>query len=198
MKKELLIKILVVFISLVSFFGFKQNYILQIDAQDCPTDYTCSGGCHYLGQCVNNKICTKQGMRGYVVIAPGNESCGSAIIGGVTPPKGVSNYNWDWQTIKSGGNIGVLVFASKLLKLIDIVAGLLIFANFTIAGYSYIISAGNTSIMTEIKDKLTFSIVGIVIIVVAYTAAAIIGLIFFGNASFILNPDITKYGALAP
>ena len=110
---------------------------------------------------------------------------------------GVDRYNIDAAN-GNGINIGILVFASKLLKLVNIVAGLLIFVNFVSAGYTYITSAGNTSLYTEIKEKLTFSVVGIVIIVAAYTGAALLGLIFFGDPSFILNPDLVKYGALTP
>ena len=170
----------------------------------CPTGYTCIPPCTANGQCVNNKVCeaitikyTSPDAAHHKVIRLSNRSCGSAIIGKVEPPKGVFEYNAHAGGA-SGINIGILVFASKLLKLVNIAAGLLFFANFTMAGYTYITSAGNTNIMTEIKDKLTFSIVGIIIIVAAYTGAALFGYIFFGDPGIVLNPDLTKYGALAP
>jgi len=163
----------------------------------CPSGYTCSGGCTYIGQCINNKKCSYQPIYGQKIIAPGTEECGSAVIGGVKPPEGVRSYNFQAVMAGNGDNIGILIFASKLLKIANIIAGLLIFTNFVSAGYAYVTSAGNTSIMAEIKDKLTFSIIGIIIIVAAYAGMAIFSYILFGDPGFLLNPDLTKYGALA-
>ena len=177
------------------------NHTTQIQAATCPPGYSCYGGCTRDGQCVNNKTCESAevdvGGVKKKVIRISNRTCGSALLGKVEPPKGVFEYN-----ARAGGssgiNIGILVFASKLLKLANIVAGLLIFANFVSAGYTYITSAGNTSLYAEIKDKLTFSIIGIIIIVAAYSGVAIFSYIFFGDPGLLLNPDLTKYGALAP
>lgn len=199
------LSISLVIISLFLGVGFANQFLqtskIQVQATACPPGYSCYGGCTRDGQCVNNKICESAevdvGGVKKKVIRLSNRTCGSALIGKVEPPKGVFEYN-----ARAGGssgiNIGILVFASKLLKLVNIVAGLLIFVNFISAGYVYITSAGNTGLYAEIKDKLTFSIIGIIIIVAAYTGAALFGYIFFGDPGIVLNPDLTKYGALAP
>ncbi len=199
-RKKTITKLLIIFISFsfAALLSLKQNYqfIQQVKAQACPVGYSCRDGCTKSGQCIDNDACFVD--PNYSIIRrDGQHPCGSSIIGHVVVPNGVYKYNMSISD-KSGVNIGILVFASKILKLVDIIAGLLVFTNFMLAGYSYITAAGNTSVYNEVKDKLTYSVVGIVIIVVAYTAAALIGLIFFGNAGFILNPNITKYGALAP
>ena len=171
---------------------------MLVQADSCPTGCTCSRGCTHVGQCVDNDACVQDYRRADCFITrDGSHPCGSALIGEIEPPKGVDRYNMNAAN-GTGINIGILVFASKLLKLANIVAGLLIFANFVSAGYTYITSAGNTSLYAEIKDKLTFSIIGIIIIVAAYSGVAIFSYIFFGDPGLLLNPDLTKYGALAP
>jgi hypothetical protein len=129
-------------------------------------------------QCVNNQRCIFHPFRKEWILYG---SCGSAIIGEVTPPQGVAEYN-------EGGQIGIFRFGSVLMKLAAIVAGIWVMANIIIAGYEYITSSGDAGVHTKVRDRLTWSVVGLIVIVVAYAGAGILGLIFFGDASFILNP----------
>jgi hypothetical protein len=110
-----------------------------------------------------------------------------SVIGKVTAPQGVDRFN----RLAGGGNpdtIGLLLFLSYVLRVFTIVAGIWVMINFFIAAYDYINSGGNTQAHTKVKDRLTMSMIGLIIIVGSYTIAGIIGLVFFGDASFILNP----------
>ena len=49
---------------------------------------------------------------------------------------------------------------------------------------------GNADAHTKAADTVVFSIIGLAIIVASYAAAALAGLIFFGDATFILSPTI--------
>jgi hypothetical protein len=62
--------------------------------------------------------------------------------------------------------------------------------NFILAGFTYITSADNPSAIEKIGTKLSSSVIGLAIIVASYTIAAVIGLILFGDATFIINPQI--------
>jgi len=163
-------------------------------AQTCPPQYAgCSGGCTRNGQCIGNKVCTVDGNN-YLVIT--NRACGSTIMGKITPPQGVIDYNID--SAQYGGRIGIVLFASRLLRIATILAGIWVMANFILAGIDFITNAGNTETMGKVKDRLTYSLIGIILVVSAYTVAGIIGLVFFGDAGFILNPDLETLGALSP
>lgn len=107
------------------------------------------------------------------------------IIGTIEAPAGVAAFD-----AASGGQIGLFLFISRMITLATIVAGIWILFNFILAGYTYISAQGNTKANEEVKNKLTYSVVGLVLIVVSYIAVGMLGLIFFGRADFFLNPDI--------
>ena len=165
----------------------------------CPARYNggCQGGCEYVGQCVDNVTCTEQGYYGYLVLARSSEPCGSALIGGIAPPEGIARFNG--QAILGGGgstnSIGIFYFITLGLRLFFIISGLLIFGNFLYSGYIYIVQAGDTKAHGEVKDRLTYSAIGLVVMVSAFILAGLVGAIVFGDPGFILKPEITQYGA---
>ena len=113
-----------------------------------------------------------------------------AVFGNVVAPQGVQQYN-----IAAGG-IGILLFLSAILRVFTIAMGIFAMINFLLAGYDYINAMGNTQAHTKVKDRLTMTVIGLVLIVGSYTIAGIIGLVFFGNAAFILNPELVGPNSL--
>ncbi len=108
---------------------------------------------------------------------------GSDIFGTVEPPAGVAGYD-------AGAEIGLLSFIATLIDVATVVAGIWVFINIVLAGYTYITSSGDTGAHGKVRDRITMSVMGLVIIAFAYLFAAVIGLIFFGNADYFLNPTI--------
>ncbi|MDQ3008383.1 MAG: hypothetical protein M3Q81_02190 [bacterium] len=107
----------------------------------------------------------------------------NSVFGTVTPPKGVAAYG-------ATNASGLVPFISNLIRIGTVVAGVWVLFNFILAGYEYITAAGDTKVNTSAKERLTMSIVGLVIIVAAYTIIAVISLLIFGEADYILNPTI--------
>ncbi len=105
------------------------------------------------------------------------------IFGTIEPPAGVTAYG-------AGDTIGILSFIATLIDVATVVAGIWVFINFILAGYTYITSSGDTGAHGKVRDRITMSIIGLVIIVSAYLIAALIGIIFFNNAEYFLNPTI--------
>ncbi len=158
-----------------------------------PPGFDCLAGCNYRGQCApSNKLCEEVAPG---VIADIGGPCGSAIIGGITAPQGVGSYNCSTGLCT---NIGLFSFISVALRLFTVLCGLFMFFNFLWAGYALITKAGDTKAFTDVRERLQYALIGLVIVVAAYMIAAIVGLVFFGDAGFILKPDITRYGATAP
>lgn len=157
-----------------------------------PKPISAAGGCTYVGQCVGNLKCecSVKGPRAFQecqnedVLFVGQEECGSAIIGGVKPPSAVQAVN------DASGGIGLVYFASRLLDFGSIIAGILVMLNFLVAGFMYITSAGNTATNEKVRDRISWSFVGMIVIVGAYALAGIGGLIFFGDATYILQPQL--------
>jgi hypothetical protein len=109
------------------------------------------------------------------------------LFGTIDPPIGVKDYN----TLAGGANnIGLLVFVSRGIVLATIVAGLYVLFNFISAGLMYITAGGEASVNNKVKDLLTQSIMGLVIIVAAYTIIGVGSLILFGDAAYVLNPTL--------
>lgn len=107
----------------------------------------------------------------------------SAIFGTVSPPPGVSNF---------GGTCGsgLIVFISNMIKVVVLIAGLFGTFNIISAGYLYLSSNGNAKVVEEAGQKLLMSFIGLAIIVGSFAITSIVSYLLFGDASFILNPDI--------
>jgi len=110
------------------------------------------------------------------------------IFGAITPPAGVSAY--DAQAAASGGGLGLMFFFSNIVKILTIVAGLWVLVNFLMAGFSIVTGGGDSGSTKKAYDKILYSVIGLVIIVASYTLIALVSLIVFGQADYILNPVI--------
>ncbi|HYD34894.1 MAG TPA: hypothetical protein VD999_02405 [Vitreimonas sp.] len=107
------------------------------------------------------------------------------VFGKVSPPPGVQLYSG------TGGNqIGILAFMSTLIRVATVIAGIWVMFQFILAGYEYITASGDASAHNKVRERLTMSVIGLILIVTSYTVAALIGLIVFDDAGFILNPII--------
>jgi hypothetical protein len=126
-------------------------------------------------------------LNAHQVNAQTNNS-GSSVFGPIEAPAGVAELNK--QAGVNSNNIGLLIFVSNMIKLASVVAGVWVLFNFISAGFTYITSAGDSNAYAKIGEKLALSATGLVLIVAAYTIAGIIGLIIFGNPTYILNPQI--------
>src|SRR5258708_6855480 len=99
-------------------------------------------------------------------------------------PHGVSKFS-------TGTNgEGLIVFVSNLIKLVTIIAGLFGLFNIISAGYTFLGSDGNPKAAEEAGNKLFMSLIGLIIIVGSFAITAIVSLILFGDATYILNPKI--------
>ena len=108
-------------------------------------------------------------------------------FGTIDKPQGIDRFESGVE-----GEIGILTFFSSLLQVATVIAGLWVLLNFILAGYEYITSQGDTGAHAKVRQKLTNSVMGLVIIAISYTVIAVLGLILFGSASYFLNPQIVR------
>ncbi|MBU0974794.1 hypothetical protein KKD03_03790 [Patescibacteria group bacterium] len=114
------------------------------------------------------------------------------LIGTIGAPAGVGAMNRE-----AGGSIrsiGILLLVSKLLQVVTVIASVWVTVNVIYAAYVYLSGGGKSENHQKVNSILTMSITGLIIIVSAYTFAGLIGLLFFGDASYIINPIITPVG----
>lgn len=110
------------------------------------------------------------------------------VFGQIDAPAGVAELNAKAGT--TGNNIGLLIFISNMIKFISIIAGVWVLFNFIFAGFTYVTAAGDSGAYSKIGEKLSLSVTGLLLIVAAYTIAGIISLLIFGDATYIINPQI--------
>lgn len=107
------------------------------------------------------------------------------VFGRLEAPPGTERFQ---AQMEDSQDIALILFLSRMITLAAVVAGLWVFLNVILAGYHYIFAGGDSGTHTKVKDYLTNSALGILLILTAYTIAAILGLLIFGDATFILNP----------
>jgi len=109
------------------------------------------------------------------------------IFGNVTNPTLKGKYG-DFTT-------GIPFFISNIIRLLTIAAGLWALVNFILAGLKFISSKGDPKATEEAWSNIYNSVIGLVVIAVAFALTSIISWLLFGKADFILNPEITGPGS---
>ncbi len=110
------------------------------------------------------------------------------MIGEIEIPKGVDLIN------TQAGGIGIILFVSKIIRFIIILGGIWTLINIIFAAFLYFNGGGKSDTHSKVSSKFTMSVIGLMLIIISYTAAALIGLLFYGDATFILTPKITPIG----
>lgn len=108
----------------------------------------------------------------------------SAVFGTINPPQGVQEYN------NLAGGIGILIFLSRIVQFIFIIGGLVVIYNFISAGFVYLTSEGDSKSHEKVKNQVTYSVIGLVMLVLSFGFAALLGTLFFGEPDFFLKPTI--------
>lgn len=89
-----------------------------------------------------------------------------------------------------GASGGLILFFTNILRLVFVVAGILAFLNFILAGFQYMTAAGDAKALSAAWARIWQSLLGLVILAGSFALAALFGYLIFGDAGFILNPKI--------
>lgn len=106
-------------------------------------------------------------------------------IGCISPPSYITP-----GVDASGFPIGVMTLLNSLLKLVFVVAGLWAFLNLIIAGFGFMNAGGDAKMVTKAWDRIWQSLLGLLIIVVSFLIAAIVGMLLFKDPTAILQPKL--------
>ena len=94
--------------------------------------------------------------------------------------------------ITAGGELtGFVAIFNIVLRILFIVGGVMALLNIVIAGISFINAGGDPKKVAQAWEKIWMSFVGLVIIVSSFLIAAIIGILLFGDPTYVLNPKLT-------
>lgn len=79
-------------------------------------------------------------------------------------------------------------FASAIIRFFIIIAGLFTLWSFLSGGFNFISAGGDEGKIREATNKITMSLVGLVVIAVSFIVTAIASQLLFGDFTAILNP----------
>jgi hypothetical protein len=109
-------------------------------------------------------------------------------IGKIAIPQGVEKYQA--AAADTGATIGIMLFISTLVKFAMIVAGIWAMLNIFLAAYQFFNNKGDAGLYQKVSQQISNTVMGLVLIMSLYLIVAVIGLIFFGDANYILNPTL--------
>lgn len=107
-------------------------------------------------------------------------------IGTVVPPVGSGNYD-----------TALVPFINNLFKLVFVGFGLYALATFILAAFNFMNAGGEAKNIEKAKKMITQTVIGILLLSVSFIFAGLIGLVFFRDWNFILNP-VTQIQNIAP
>ncbi|MCX6817060.1 MAG: hypothetical protein NTZ93_04285 [Candidatus Beckwithbacteria bacterium] len=98
------------------------------------------------------------------------------------PPPGITAYG--------EGAGGLILLFNNILKIAVFISLLFALINLLISAIQYIGSSGNPDLIKQASGRITNSLLGLVIAAASLVLAGLVGLLFFGNATAIINPVI--------
>lgn len=107
-------------------------------------------------------------------------SAADDVVGTLSVPSGVPS-----EITKSGG------FISGIIRFLMVLGGLFTLWQLLSGGLAYITSNGEKGKIAEAQQKITTSILGLVVMTASFIIIAIVSQVLFGNYLYILNPKIT-------
>lgn len=116
-------------------------------------------------------------------------------IGEISPPPGTSQQTQSALTnnyIANANEIAIFFFISNIIKIATAAAGVYVIYNLAIAGYDFLTAGGKADAYQKARDRLVMSAIGLLLIVLAYLITALLSLLIFGDAGFILNPTLSN------
>jgi hypothetical protein len=119
-------------------------------------------------------------------LIPKVQAATDSIVGSINNP--LTKYGDAIGTRNNPG--GLILFFTNILRLVFVVAGIYALLNFIIAGYQYMSAAGDSKALSAAWSRIWQTLMGLVIVVSSFALAALVGVIIFGDAGFILHPVI--------
>lgn len=116
----------------------------------------------------------------------------STIIGTIEPPPGVSRYT---ESASGGAAPGLINFVTNVVKLAMVLGGLYAMINFILAGYGYLSAGGDPKKIQAASAKIWQSVIGLLIMAGSFVLSAIFGYLVFGDAYFIIYPEVYGPGS---
>ena len=107
-------------------------------------------------------------------------------IGTLEPTPGIEEYG----SLSGGDTSGPIRIINNVLLALAVVAGIALLFNIVMAGITVITGAAKPGKLAEAGKRILTSIIGLVLIALAYVIVGFISYFLFGSSDFFLNPTL--------
>lgn len=97
-------------------------------------------------------------------------------IGTISPPIGGKSYQE-----------GLVPFINNAFKLLFVAIGFYALLQFVLAAYDYINAEGNPDKIKKAQSRITYSVIGLMLMALTFVFAGFIGQVFFGDWNYLLD-----------
>lgn len=94
-------------------------------------------------------------------------------------------------TVSPPVSMSPIGFFNIILNIVYIAAGIYVMFNIIVAGFRFLAASDKPETLTQVKDIILKSLIGLLLIVLSTVFAALIGWLFFDNPTAILRPQKT-------
>ena len=95
-----------------------------------------------------------------------------------------------YQGVTAAQGGGLILFFTNILRLLFVAAGLFAFVNLILAGFQFMGAGGDAKAVEKAWGRIWQSLLGLAIVAGSFALTALFGYLIFGDAAFILNPQI--------
>lgn len=132
------------------------NVLRVIKDEQCNKDLTCA---------ISN---TQDGLRTSTCVTRSVTDL-EKVIGKIEPPNQIKNL------VDKGGAGGLSFFLNKVIELIYVIASIIFVFMVIISAVQWILSGGDKEKVAAARNRLTFAVIGIVLLAVAFVIIGVIG-----------------------
>lgn len=183
--------------SCLAFVGVLLARPIQVSAQSvCKPDgeYICRNGCSNAGDCRGGRLCEAREYGGVKYLANIGDTCGTgqgrAIIGGIRVPQAILRLNAEGTSSAIESGIGALAWFNRILILFFSICVVWFMVQLVMHGAKVVSNPGEAKALEELKEAITFPVIGMILLAASFLIASLVGIFFFGDADFITNPTL--------
>lgn len=111
-------------------------------------------------------------------------------IGAIEPPQ--SNEAIAGQEKFKGQPIPIFAFITWGLTIFTVIAGIWILFNVVFAAFEYFGGNGDPGSHQKVRQRITNSLIGFILIIMAYSITALVATMLFGDPTYFFNPTLRR------
>lgn len=110
-------------------------------------------------------------------------------IGTINPPDATKNLK---ENQFANDPIPIYAFINWGLTIFTVIAGIWILFNVVFAAFEYFGGNGDPGTHQKVRQRITNSLIGFILIIMAYSITALVATMLFGDPTYFFNPTLRR------